>query len=101
MRRWSPRPAQYGLRTGGIFSIYVACNDQLYVASIPGLVSQRIKVPLGVQIRSPAWSPNGKYVAFGGSRVCDDLYFMGVASILRTSYQEWDPKSGYELYFWG
>ena len=24
----------------------------------------------------------------------------GVASILRTSYQEWDPKSGYELYFW-
>ena len=25
----------------------------------------------------------------------------GVASILRTSYQEWDPKSGYELYFWG
>ena len=26
---------------------------------------------------------------------------LGVASILRTSYQEWDPKSGYELYFWG
>ena len=26
-----------------------------------------------------------------------DIYFAG---ILRTSYQEWDPKSEYELYFW-
>lgn len=47
--------------------LYGASNGQLYVASIPGLVSRRVKVPLEVQIRDLAWSPKGTHVAFRGS----------------------------------